>query len=735
MKQYLGALILLATWAAHGDETDAGAARAKAIRDGFEQQVVRSHEACQAGLKDLIRVDFDLAPQLLVPGEETLLKIRARTSTAPNPSLEVWQDCYQPEPIVQPYTLDWKQDATDEAFTAEWKWRPPQCGNYLVHWRCDAGGDVPEFWRNVSVVDREWAVMILNSTSHIKPRPEPEFHRLHLPFSYWAESLLYTPRASAEDFASFSRNARQFGDDPGLLIFLGGEYLKDDKTVFYDEPESVQRAVLEGYRDLWKFYGFPRPLDSLYTYGMGNGPVRVARSLGIDMLGALCADQNWGDGPFKINHWGMPARAYFVSEDDFRRPGPGGPRAMVGIQQCERQTVLCRDYGCVYAFESAIAYVFNQYAGITRPRIVNDMILSREMDFLECFLGAAEQARQPYLFSCGIEFNGVWPDMAGINVQFMELIARRARTAKLAFTTAYAAADFMRRHFEQTPETTLYLPDVYAGLTHGGKPPLYPDTMEIENASLHAIFRRGEIVPYAQYDYTVPWSYPDWGNEGIPRKPDGYIVPNTDDRFRVTPPILDTRLFTVAERREEAAGATRITLTLQAEQAKKNVALAVWDIPRTFTEDASHYRVDGAKRFVPVRASYTNNLCGIVIADLVKGENRIEVAVDTESRRPATLDWQIGAARAKVLDRDGVSTLYLFAAGDQPAEITCKPVEGKTLSLYPFDSDEPQTIAAPTPIRLEPGKYQRIAGTGAGAVTTMFDNAAPVEMWTMKDTQ
>lgn len=214
--------------------------------------------------------------------------------------------------------LDWVKQEGNDAFQAAWNWTPARCGNYLLHWRCDIGGDVPEFWRNVSVVDKGWAVLILNSTSHIQPRPEPDFHELHLPFSYWAEILLYGQMSYAENFLAFSRGARQYGDDPGMLIFMGSEYLKDDKTVFYDEPESVQRGVLQCYQELWPMLGFPKPLNSLYTYGMGNVPVRVSRELSLNLLGALCADQNWGDGPFKINHWGMPARPYFVSNSRVR---------------------------------------------------------------------------------------------------------------------------------------------------------------------------------------------------------------------------------------------------------------------------------------------------------------------------------------------------------------------------------------------------------------------------------
>ena len=708
---------------------DAGQARAAAIRERFTTNIEEMHAAIAAEIDAVAAVAFDLSPMLLLPGEETALTIQARSETPPNGLIEVWRNCYVQQPEIHQFQLEWKEEAPG-SWLAVWQWRPPACGNYLVHWVSGVPGDIPDFWRNFSVVDQGWAVMVLNSTSHAQPKPQPDFHRFHLPFSYWQEALLYHPYPTPENFLAFSRNSRQYGDDPGLMIFLGGEYEEGDKTVFYDESEIVQRTVLECYQDFWRFCRFPAPLNSLYTYGMGNGPVRAARDLGLDLIGALCADQNWGDGPFKINHWGMPARPYFMSEEDFRKPGPGGPGAMVGVQQCERQTALCRDYGCVYSFESGIAYAFDQYSGITRPRIVNEMILSREMSFFDCFLEAASQCPQPYLFSCGIEMNGVWPEMADINRQFMALLARRAATRDLAVTTASAAADFMRRQYQRIPESTLYLPDVFAGMVHGEKPPLYPDTMEVENARFRAIFRSGETLPYAQYDYTEPWDYPDWGNEDIPRKPDGYAIPNTEDRFRATPRILDTRSFSATLKTQETGAATKLVIEIEAETPCKDLALAVWNIPRTFSQDPSSWRLSGAKRFIPVRAPFTANFNGIIEANIHPGRNRIRLAINTPARPPATLDYRIpGPAKAKVFPREKDLIAYLFAEGSQAAEISCQASPEASVTHYPFDSDEPRTLTGTRAIRLEPGRPQRILFPNRTAFEQAFPGASPLFDW------
>ena len=701
--------------------------RAEQIRHGLAA-IQADHERVKGELDGLVRVKLDLAPGLLLRGEELTLTIQARSDDrSPNPKLEVLEGCYRQKPQVHRFLLRWRPNEAGDGFAATWKWKPPRCGNYLLHWRCDIGGDVPEFWRNFSVIDNTYAVMILNSTSHREPRPEPDFHELHLPFSPWWEPSLAARYPTAEAFAGPSRGARQFGDDLTLLIFNSNAYAPGEPVALSDEPEAVQTAALECYRGLTARFGLPRPVTSLLTYGMGNGPARVARAQGYDLIGALCADQNWQDGPFKINHFGMPARPYFVSGEDFRKPGEGGPEAMVGVQQCERQTMECRDYNCVYAFESGIAYALDRYAGIERPRIVNDVILSREMDFLQCFLESAGQTGGPLFFSCGFEFNGVWPETAAINRRFMEYLVRRGNDAPIAYTTATAVADFYRRHYRQTPESALYLHDVYVGLTNSGKPACYPDTLEIENHLFRAIFLKGRTLPHVYYDYARPWHYPDWGNEGIPRGPSGYLVPNTEDRFRVTPAILDTRAFKVSSRVRDGARETVVEIEVEAARAQDNLALAVWDLPREYSRDPRDFRVEGARRFLPVRAPYTRNLCGIIVADIREGKNSISLAVSTKRRAIKSLDLRLsGNAMAKVFERDGRAIAYLYATGAGPEALRITPPEGVAYTLIPFDSDEPVTVDHPTTVTLEPGKPQRLLGPNYDRLVECFPAARPV---------
>ena len=123
------------------------------------------------------------------------------------------------------FTLTWRKSGGN--YVTRWSWRPPNLGSYYLHWVCDIGGDIPEFFRNFSVIDNSYAVMIVNNTS--LPDIDPVLHQIHMPYSYWENATLYSQRYNAAMFVGESWESREYGDDPGLLIWLSGNYDPDDE--------------------------------------------------------------------------------------------------------------------------------------------------------------------------------------------------------------------------------------------------------------------------------------------------------------------------------------------------------------------------------------------------------------------------------------------------------------------------------------------------------------------------
>jgi len=590
-------------------------------------------------------------------------------------------------------------------------------GNYLVHWVSDIGGDVPEFWRPFAVIDDSYAVVLFESTSHGQPKPDADFHKLHLPFDAWDHGMLQLPalasNADAERWASISRNYRQFGHKPTPMLFA--DYFlaeREKESHFAQASEELQQTALSAFREVAALLGFDGPMDCFAGYSIGNAPIRVARSVGYRTISALCSGQNWQDGTFKINHSGMPDRPFFISTDDFRKAGDGGPEGLVGIPQCQRNTFLCHDYNCTYCLEPA----WNEFSnGGGGRKVVDALHMSRQYDFFEAMLQNRLSQKSPYFFSVGIEFNGVSPGITESNRMFLEYAAGKTATVPLVFSTGPAVSDFFRRNYTATPETTCFQPDFFCGQTQLGKPAGFPDTLEIEGPYFKSLFKAPEMLPYYHYDYAREWDYPDWGGESLPRNERGYLTPGTYDRFKATPSILDTREFEVGRTDSAAADGFVITVTVRAQHDQRNLALALWDIPREWRTGSTWWDVSGSARFVPVRAPFTGNLNGILVADVRKGANSFAVTIHTPSRENGRTTVTISdAVEGRVYPRDGQVIAYLWPVKAEGATLVVNLPEGKSADAYIAPEGERQPCSTgENRFKLPAGGWMRLVGLGA----------------------
>ena len=148
--------------------------------------------------------------------------------------------------------------------------------------------------------------------------------------------------------------------------------------------------------------------------------------------------------------------------------------------------------------------------------------------------------------------------------------------------------------------------------------------------------------------------------------------------------MIDTRLFQAARKDEEKQAATVVTLTLQAKAARKNLALAVWDIPREWKAGQGWYETSANCRFVPVRAPFTGNLNGVLVADVKPGANTLTLTVKTPRRTPGRTDVALngGGIKGQVFSRDGQSTAYLFAVDKTSQTLRLAVPDGRAVRLY-----------------------------------------------------
>jgi len=697
--------------------TPASGATPEQVQQTFAE-IEQVDQNIEPQLAHLMPVKITVSPELAKIGEPVTFHIEALAVKTPNGVLDFYPDFFvNGTSTSQPLSLAWQTAGQHDGLTvyqADCPLPAAATGSTLVHWKCDIGGDTSDFWRYFAVIDDSWAVAMFMSTSHASPRPAADFHRLQIPYEEWVGSCLNVGavlQGNPQTWAGWSQESRQYGMKINPMLYssswMNGPTQNPYANMQSETPET-QRAILDGYREMLPWLGFG-PVDIISAYTMDNSFSLGARDAGFKTISSLCSGQNFMDGPMRINHLGMPERPYFISPEDFRKPGPGGPQGLVGVSQCQRNSFLCREFNCTYSFDPSCDVSILDGGGRS---IWDDLWMSRMYDYFDAMLQNRLSQNTPYFFNVGIQFNGTGPGITEANRMLIEYAAKRAKTEPLAFATGPAVTEYYRRHFTQTPETTCYQQDYFCGLTAYDKYAGYPDTLEIEGPDFQSLCRAPEILPVYHYDYQTTWTYPAWGNEDLPRNQWGYLYPGTYDPYQVVPKILDTRLFQASRADTAADDGLTITMTVQAQADQKNLVLALWDIPRGWRAGTGWWSVAGQARFVPVRAPFSANLNGLLVADVKTGENKFSVTLKTPARDLIPSTIHVGdAIEGRVLERDGQTMAYFWPTKPWGATLVVNLLSGWGATAYmaPEGNAQPCALGQNT-FAIPAGAWMRLIG-------------------------
>lgn len=698
-----------------------------ATPDQVRRTFHKIHQRCEQLAPQLARlmpVTMTVTPELAHVGEPVVLQLEVLSETPPQATLEVSsEEGPGSGAVAQELTLSWLRAGERYGLPvhrAEVRLPSASPGNYRVAWRCDVGGDIPQFTRSYAVIDNSYAVCLFLSTSHRTAGPGGELKRRRIPYEEWIGEALNVNAVlagSPETWAAWSRESRQWGTRINPHLF--GPYWVEGTGVsaqanLQAESPALQRAILDGYREMLPLLGFG-PVDLISAYTMDQSFAQAARAAGYRAISSLCSGQNFMDGPMRINHFGMPDRPYFIGPDDFRQPGPGGCTGLVGIPQCQRNTFLTREFNCTYCLEPAWNDYYNHGGGCVD---IDDVWMSRMYDFFDAMLQNRRSQSTPYFFNVGLEFDGVAPGIAEANALLIAYAAAKRRQEPLVFSTGPAVADYYRRHFQETPETTCYLHDYFGGLTNLDKFAGYPDTLEIEGAAFQALLRAPEILPIYQYDYEPPWDYPAWGNEDLPRNRWGYLYPGEHDPYAVVPPIVDTRLISAERTDSERSGSLHVAVTVQSPVSRRNLVLALWDLPRSWHEGTGWWSVEGPCRFVPVRAPFTGNLNGLLVCNVTPGRNEFAVRIATPARLPVASTLRIGELiEGRVFQRDGRWMAYLWPTRPWEATLVLRLAADQQADAYVAPAGARQQLAeGEHRIPIPAGRWMRLIGLPPGQI-------------------
>ena len=658
-----------------------------AARFSAELQAVNDHYVkIAAELARQMPVQLQVSPPLVLVGEPVRLQIRALSPKPPQPRATVWLDYFHINMAEsREVAIDWHRHGEEAGlgvYVATAALPAAKVGQYLVEWNCDVGGDIARFSRSYAVCDNHSAVCLFQITSPGTPHPEIDFHRHHVPFDYWEHvfDLPHLAQASAADWARRSRRARECGDTPGFLL----EWYPWDTALVCREPTEVQRLAVAAIKPLAAKLGFTDRPISVWSYSLGNVGYRMIQAAGDLTVTSLCTE-NHVDGGLEINHWGKPERPYFMSPEDFRKPGAGGRARLVAVSQVQRHTYLARHNFCNYCIEGS-CFGLAEPAWSGRGKVVDELAMSRMLDGYDALFQMTRSQTTPYCIATGVEFNGARPGATEANRMGLEYAIAKARTDNVVFATTRGVAQFYKLHYDATPESTAYFHDYWAGTHQKDKPDLCPDVMTMEGSRLYALALEGQILPECEYDYTQKWDFPDFGNDELPRRlhdPACYLLPGKFDKLAATPRIVDTRPFHAARVDRVDGDALEVTVQVEAKVARKNLALALWNVSRAFRPGEGWFRASANCRFVPILAPYSDNLNGFLVADVAQGTNTFRVVIASESRQPKALDFRIGTSvRGKVFRRNGVTMAYLWPTGPWAAEVRLELPAAATARVY-----------------------------------------------------
>jgi len=386
-----------------------------------------------------------------------------------------------------------------------WVWQPEAAGMYLLEWR-EAGEPCQ---RPLAVAKEGWAVCQVTVGAVTAEDFAEILHPAGLAADYYVS--LPQPGRSPEFSATDPRwrdYERRYADALHPHVMAGdiGRVVPglacDDPNWEHLDPAEITAQLL-ALRGWWEERGYRR-LDRLASYTPCNALVRAMEENGFRILHSLIPEQNWSDGEWAINHWGMPNCPFWIAGDDFRKAGRGGPEKVLGMSMNFYHVLLphLTRWGDFVLSPSHFARWIRSADAGEEP--------VRYLQFLRDLLaGWISPMREPFFFTAGFEFGRTFGTrlMTHYNRRGLEALVDLSRTEKLVFATSPDVLAYYDRHLPEIPPSIFRQRDYWFGLTTNGKPAAVGDSIVIENASYKAALREEDPLPVFLYDYRSEWQF------------------------------------------------------------------------------------------------------------------------------------------------------------------------------------------------------------------------------------
>jgi hypothetical protein len=384
-----------------------------------------------------------------------------------------------------------------------WNWHPKECGFYLA----EMGGGAEPMQRSISVVDETWAVCQLTVGAFTAEDFADTAHPAGVSIDY------YLNPSGGDKFVMSDKRwpgyERQYGDALHPHMQAGDFAFLDDKKFGHHDSNwdtltlDAIKDRLRALQDWFVKNGF-QPLNRMASYTPSNTLVQACSEVGIRILHSLIPEQNWSDGEWAINHWGMPTCPFWIAPDDFRKAGVRGPNSVIGMTMNHYHVTLphITHWGDFVLSPSH----FDRWIRSAEP----GPHPARFIQFLgDVVRGWEGVAGEPFFFVAGFEFgrNFGTKKMTRYNRQGMEALIALAGTEKLAFAPSPDVLAYYDRHIPDLAGRIFRQRDSWAGVTIDGKPALIGDSVVVERKEYKSATLEGQLLPYFYYDYAIPWKF------------------------------------------------------------------------------------------------------------------------------------------------------------------------------------------------------------------------------------
>lgn len=442
--------------------------------------------------------------------------------------------------------------AVDLGVGVPWEFKPTRPGMYLAEVEID--GQLLR--RPIAVVERGWSVCQITVGAFTAEDFAETIHKAGINADYYIG--LKKPGAASPEFSvadpRWVRYEREFGDAiyPHVMANgLGGI----EPRLAYDDANweaMPMEGIVERLRflqALWLKYGFA-PLERIASYTPCNRFIEALEQCGIRILHSVVPEQNWSDGEWSINHWGMPNCPFWVAQDDFRKAGPRTPRGVLAMTMNHYQVLLPHltmwgDF--VLSPSHFTRWIRAADSGESSTRY---------LQFLrDTLFGWTSLSDDPFFFVAGYEFGRTFgtANMTEYNQRGLNALIDLSRREKLVFATGSDVLAYYDRHQPAIPESAFRQRDHWVGVTVNSKPGQAGDSVVLERRDYKAVIREGELLPFFHYDYRVKWSF-------------------------ATRDMHAPHDFAPEDRQQLSACVNGATLQLEAAQPlERAIPLAVWD--------------------------------------------------------------------------------------------------------------------------------------------------------------